>query len=47
MYTDNKIYFRFVESSWFMWVTQTNHIVMDVHDDDPADSWLTLQVRLN
>jgi len=35
---------RFIESSWFVWVSQSNHIPMDVHDNDPYDSWLALQV---
>jgi len=36
---------RFVESSWFTWVSQCNHIVMDIHDDEPTDSWLALQLK--
>ena len=37
---------RMVESAWFTWVSQSNHIVMDVHEDDEYDSWLSLQVTL-
>ena len=38
---------RCLESSWFAWVSQSNHIVMDVHDDEgDSDSWLTLQVKI-
>lgn len=36
---------RFFESSWFVWVSQSNHIPMDVHDNDPNDSWLSLQLK--
>lgn len=35
---------RFFESSWFVWVSQSNHIPMDIHDNDEYDSWLSLQV---
>ncbi len=36
---------RCIESSWFAWVSQSNHIVMDIHDDfGDKDSWLRLQV---
>ena len=35
---------RMCESAWFTWVSQCNHIVMDVHVDDSTDSWLNLQV---
>jgi hypothetical protein len=37
---------RLVESTWFVWVAQSNHVVMDIHDDSEADSWLSLQVIL-
>ena len=36
---------RMADSAWFTWVSQCNHIVMDVHDDDPQDTWLNLQVN--
>ncbi|RNA11075.1 fatty acid desaturase 2 [Brachionus plicatilis] len=42
------VYFFFVrlfESAWFTWVSQCNHIVMDVHDDVDYDSWLHLQIK--
>ena len=35
---------RFIDSSWFGWVSQCNHIPMDIHDDVPNDTWLHLQV---
>ena len=41
------LYNRTVDSSWFTWVTQLNHIVMDVHEEDEHDTWLSLQVRNN
>ena len=37
--------YRIAESTWFTWVSQSNHIVMDVHEDDDADTWLTTQVK--
>ncbi|CAF0877889.1 unnamed protein product [Brachionus calyciflorus] len=36
---------RLFESAWFTWVSQCNHIVMDVHDDVEYDSWLHLQIK--
>nr|QBO56274.1 fatty acid desaturase 5/6-4 [Brachionus rotundiformis] len=36
---------RLFESAWFTWVSQCNHIVMDVHDDVDYDSWLHLQIK--
>jgi uncharacterized protein Veg len=35
---------RLTESAWFAWVSQCNHICMDVHDDNPTDTWVNLQV---
>lgn len=35
---------RFLESHWFVWVTQMNHIPMDV-DYDKNDDWLSMQLR--
>lgn len=35
---------RSADSTWFTWVTQLNHISMDVHEEDANDTWLTLQV---
>lgn len=37
---------RLIESSWFTWVAQSNHVVMDIHDDVIYDSWLSLQVNI-
>lgn len=36
---------RLIESSWFTWVAQSNHVVMDIHDDVSSESWLNLQLR--
>nr|ATI22170.1 delta-5 desaturase 1 [Brachionus koreanus]QBO56256.1 fatty acid desaturase 5/6-5 [Brachionus koreanus] len=36
---------RLLESAWFTWVSQCNHIVMDVHDDVDYESWFHLQLR--
>lgn len=36
---------RLIESSWFTWVAQSNHVVMDIHEDASSDSWLSLQLR--
>lgn len=35
--------YRVIESHWFVWVTQSNHIPMEI-DDDKARAWLPLQV---
>lgn len=35
---------RLIESSWFTWVAQSNHIVMDIHEETSSDTWFTLQV---
>jgi len=35
---------RLLESHWFMWVTQMNHIPMKV-DVDSRDNWVSLQVQ--
>ena len=37
---------RLVDSTWFAWVTQVNHVCMDVHEDKMDDTWLNLQVQL-
>ncbi|XP_074647947.1 acyl-CoA 6-desaturase-like isoform X2 [Tubulanus polymorphus] len=36
--------FRTLESNWFVWVTQMNHIPMDI-DKDTNREWLTLQLK--
>lgn len=36
---------RLIESSWFTWVAQSNHIVMDIHEETSSDTWFTLQLR--
>jgi hypothetical protein len=38
---------RLTDSAWFAWVSQSNHICMDVHDDNPTDTWVNLQVHFN
>ncbi|KAB5565890.1 hypothetical protein PHYPO_G00246710 [Pangasianodon hypophthalmus] len=35
---------RFMESHWFVWVTQMNHIPMDI-DYDKNDDWLSMQLK--
>ncbi|XP_072128500.1 acyl-CoA (8-3)-desaturase-like isoform X2 [Mobula birostris] len=35
---------RFVESNWFVWVTQMNHIPMTI-DHDQNEEWLTMQLH--
>ena len=35
---------RILESHWFVWVSQSNHIPMNIDDDD-AKPWFHLQVR--
>ncbi|KAK2165373.1 hypothetical protein LSH36_51g03067 [Paralvinella palmiformis] len=35
---------RFLESHWFVWVTQMNHIPMEV-DFEQEDDWVTMQVK--
>ena len=37
---------RLPESTWFAWVSQSNHIVMNVHEDKMDDTWLNLQVKI-
>ena len=37
--------FRVVDAGIFIWLSQVNHIVMDVHDDDKDESWVNLQVN--
>lgn len=34
---------RFLESHWFVWVTQMNHLPMDIDHDKHRD-WLSMQV---
>lgn len=36
---------RFLESHWFVWVTQMNHIVMEI-DREPYRDWFSSQVRV-
>ena len=38
-------FYRMIDSAWFIWVSQCNHIVMDIHDDEKNESWFTLQLR--
>lgn len=35
--------YRFLESHWFVWVTQMNHLPMDI-DHEKHQDWLTMQV---
>ena len=37
-------FMRFVESQWYVWVSQINHIPMDVEAEKHLD-WVTLQLR--
>uniref|UniRef100_A0A4W2C7R9 Acyl-CoA 6-desaturase n=1 Tax=Bos indicus x Bos taurus TaxID=30522 RepID=A0A4W2C7R9_BOBOX len=37
-------FIRFLESHWFVWVTQMNHIVMEI-DREPYRDWFSSQVR--
>lgn len=34
---------RFLESHWFVWVTQMNHLPMDI-DHEKHQDWLSMQV---
>jgi len=36
---------RSLHSMWFIWVTQTNHIPMDIHAENRYESWLDLQLH--
>uniref|UniRef100_A0AAY4DZM0 Cytochrome b5 heme-binding domain-containing protein n=1 Tax=Denticeps clupeoides TaxID=299321 RepID=A0AAY4DZM0_9TELE len=36
--------FRFMESHWFVWVTQMSHIPMNI-DYEKHDDWLTMQLK--
>ena len=38
------IIYRILESHWFTWVTQTNHIPMEIDYDKQRD-WPAMQVR--
>ncbi|XP_071791216.1 acyl-CoA 6-desaturase-like [Asterias amurensis] len=38
------MFVRFLESHWFVWVTQMNHIPMEV-DNDTQKDWLSLQLH--
>ncbi|XP_006822674.1 acyl-CoA 6-desaturase-like [Saccoglossus kowalevskii] len=38
------MFVRFIESHWFVWVTQMNHIPMDIDKESHKD-WLTLQLQ--
>lgn len=35
---------RVLESHWFTWVSQSNHIPMDI-DRDTAEPWIRLQMK--
>uniref|UniRef100_A0A0E9XVY0 Fatty acid desaturase domain-containing protein n=1 Tax=Anguilla anguilla TaxID=7936 RepID=A0A0E9XVY0_ANGAN len=35
---------RFLESHWFVWVTQMNHIPMEI-DHEKHEDWLTMQLK--
>ncbi|XP_048401276.1 acyl-CoA Delta-4 desaturase isoform X3 [Stegostoma tigrinum] len=37
------IFVRFIESHWFVWVTQMNHIPMTI-DDEKHKDWITMQL---
>ncbi|XP_067849900.1 acyl-CoA 6-desaturase [Heptranchias perlo] len=37
------LFVRFIESHWFVWVTQMNHIPMNI-DDEKHKDWLTMQL---
>jgi len=36
---------RFFESLWFVWVAQSNHVVMDVSDDKAEVPWMKMQLK--
>jgi len=36
---------RLMESAWFTWVTQINHVAMDVHEESDEDTWVTLNLK--
>lgn len=38
------LFVRFLESHWFVWVTQMNHIPMEV-DFEQEDDWVTMQLK--
>uniref|UniRef100_A0A8D3D9Y1 acyl-CoA (8-3)-desaturase n=1 Tax=Scophthalmus maximus TaxID=52904 RepID=A0A8D3D9Y1_SCOMX len=38
------IFVRFLESHWFVWVTQMNHLPMDI-DHEKHKDWLTMQLQ--
>ncbi|XP_061825514.2 acyl-CoA 6-desaturase [Nerophis lumbriciformis] len=38
------IFVRFLESHWFVWVTQMNHLPMDI-DYEKHQDWLTMQLQ--
>lgn len=37
---------RYLESTWFIWVSQMNHIPMDI-DYDKNEDWVSTQVRIS
>jgi len=39
----NNCFFRCLESHWFVWVSQSNHVPMDI-EEDKERPWLALQV---
>ena len=36
--------YRIIESHWFVWVTQSNHIPMDI-EDDKERCWFQAQIH--
>ena len=38
---------KIIESTWFTWVSQSNHITMEIHTDVYDDTWINLQVNAN
>lgn len=40
----NNLFFRVIESHWFTWVSQSNHIPMNIKTDE-ASPWLKLQMN--
>ena len=37
-------FIRFLESHWFVWVTQMSHLPMHV-DTDKRDNWVSMQLK--
>ena len=38
------LFYRVIDIGIFIWLSQVNHIVMHIHDDNKDESWLKLQV---